>query len=659
MNYRTLIDLCIILLFTTLFFGNLIFVNYISHWDFSTIPFSTSFEPSSLIFGYSRNIGTPFSTILQPGINVIDYILYFLVKDYSVNLGIFIYLLIYEVGLYYLVRSLYDSKYSIFSLPIGVLNPAIFNLLADTPIALYLAFFPLFLALYIKARMSKTKPSLYYLLLFLPLGVTSVYGPVVVSIMFTIVLVEIYALTKKNFNLKRTISLITMVIAAFTLIHLNVLLNYQEVLQSTFYNGIVPSNGVIQFNALQIFTFNSTLKYEQIFYELLPGRFSSVYQIFLLSIFVLGTFFSILRKNSLILIMEILIVAILSYAYDPLIYNLFTFIFPVLNHVDPFEYTPLISVLFTLLFYETCSYKFPGTLKYVSNKVNWKRLKSATKYIQKGSLSVFVILIVISVSVFFPYFSASWSGQVGSQNIQHVYKLASNDSGVTLFVPSSYAVLFNYSIKSYDILGVKYSTAHDTQSPFYVYPKEWIAPSITSYEPEYSNLYAALYSGNKTEFQNLTQLLQISNIVYFNNNSYVGSFNSPYIKTISDLLNITGFTIDYNLSGKVYILSNPNLSLSYNIQVSNYSLIIHLFNDTNIVNTNIPYSSGYTSNYGKILDNNGLISIYSNNVLPRQLVITSKVGSYNAISFYSSSILIFLPIFVLIIYQVKKNSRSK
>ncbi|BBG25938.1 hypothetical protein [Sulfuracidifex tepidarius] len=644
------LDYIIVSVINFIIFRELLFNGYLDYGDFSTAPsFALNLNPLGEITGVTNNLGSSIGVSFSgPFTTLTLALLLLLFKSYYLNIFNFLYIMFFSYGLIYLSKTFTESKIiSLISGIFGTYNGAVFNQFSWLPTAMFLIFLPWFLAFYYKYRIS-CKKFKYYILSILSIGFASLYGPSIPALFVTLLGIEIYSWSL-NGNIISSIKNITLILISFIIYHLNVILSFDstyKIVSNSFFPG-----ETLKFSLVQILTFQVTMPWENLFKILLNYlHFTTLYTLYIFIIliyFIISVVLLSIWKKTFPLLLGILYIPLLGYQTNLLfMYTILGHISPAFVGIDPYEYDPLIAILYSVVLSNLIVYK------------NEKRIYNILlKYI-----SIFAVVIIVISSIMV----AIAEYQVTSYTYSHidvpsgfVKAYRSVDNEIYMTVPTTYSLGFNYTVRNYSIFYGSPYFRPISVSFYWQFPSGFILyqnpVNINSISPLLVKMFNAYSENNSTEFRIIANEIGLKYIIWFNLSKMPLGFwpSYPYswdINNLSKLIQISGFSLYEKYGNSVAILENPNI-LSYNISNNGIGYIIHAQkSNINKIITAIPYGSGYITlqqNGIKLGDKGGMLTISFRNNLEDNILVIPKTAIYNLITVLGSILYITLLLFYL------------
>jgi len=607
---KLFLSIIVVLIVDFILFGSLLLHKNIIQQDFQSIPGFIKLSPLQILAGFSYTAFDPFKSVDNPGFNLLFLSFIYLFHGYAENVLAYINLVLYSMGiLYFLTRFSTPTKALIGSL-IAVMSPALPGLLLDSPFALYIAPIPFFLGFYYDYRILN-KSLLRLLVGGIILSFTSIYGPTIVTIFIFLISIELSEIfTRRNYDLVKGFTATSFTIILFILFHISPLIDRGAYISSYGKLGApIP-----KYNIVQILSFHAMYAPENFFYTVLTLNTAIIISSFFIALFIFFIIIQTLHKDLFSLLLILFIMAVLSYQSNYLfLFQIFSNSFSIFNHVDPIEYNPLLS-----LWLGIAVARFPESIfkSIYESKMNGIEIRKLHSFTHKSRMQLsercrskerMVYLVVLSILISLSIFSGlvtaqslwgSWVNIRIPEFIKNVYNVTSSANGVTIFIPTTAIIDFNYLQRSFDVIGTKNTVTAIPSMIFYVWPPSWVGPPEFQGLDPYSRLYSALEAENQSLFLSLSKKLDIEYIVYFPPsvlNKGFGAWGLPYfggfyLPNVSEVEVATGFRLFLNISGQAYILKNPNyidcfkmywrgiaLYISVNKTVKNISLPLYSY----------------------------------------------------------------------------------
>ncbi|WP_409366450.1 hypothetical protein ACI49J_02275 [Metallosphaera sp. D4-4] len=563
----------------------------------------------------------------------------------------------------------------ILSTLMGGLNPGTIAVIVDSPTTLYVAPIPWFIAFYYKYRINtgRRKDLLYSLV---PLTILGIYGPPIPSLIGSLLSIEIFSILRRGvfkMNIKYIIKYIIsplVVLLYFSLVHVNTLYlvlshgsqlsMYQTAVNIFFHGSYSHSFNLIQ----ELELYFALTKSGSTFYNLLsswaPPIVSELYISALIIFIVLGLVYLIRRKIYFPIIFAGIILALASYESNYLgIFSLVHETLPIFSGIDPYEYGPMIGLLFPLIISNLSGPK----LKVEKNIVHILLISS-------------IFMIGVSGTIAGIDFAIIWHPISVPTSLEMAYNelySGSNGKSVLILPPN---IRFPFSIYTLNF-SQDFTSAIPNYPPpyFFSIPKgDTITISdIPSSDNPYTSLYLALISENLSGTMYYSRELDIGKILLVNPSVFIGYGNVIYVSN-STPLNITSvseaLTIYVYYVPRLNFFNNPNFTILYSNnqlaviginQTSVYSFrilwygieIVPLTNTTKVVT---PVGAGTSSvimapykqaNYG------GQLEVMSESPM-KSFVISSYYVVFNAISYIVIIVLYLYLIFPVLGHLVKR-----
>ncbi|AAY81209.1 hypothetical protein [Sulfolobus acidocaldarius] len=630
--------LVILIILDTVLFHSLISFDYKAYWDYTTIPYFIKLSPTYIfnsMIGITQNVGTPFNIVFSPGLMLV-FTLFLLLGNLGIGLYYFLYILSYSVGVYYLTKTLSnDDMISLMGGLIGTINPGVMNIIVDTPGALYLAFLPWFIGLYYRYRSLRKKKYLYALSF--PLALSSVYGPTIVALGISVISLETYFLVRNRTRIREEVFVagkaILSTVLFFLLSHFNAIFDINYTVNMLMDYSIPPK--IPGFNIVDVLTYNTALGYQRVFQNVSTILFGNAYlEIFnylLIAYSVLCIISLLNRKVEGIFPLTFLILSlgVMSYSSNYLgLYSLFQSIFPILTHVNPAEYTVLLSIFYS---------------------VSTAYLKELLNFPYRLLLPVMVILLVIiSIIPMSLFLNSMWTPVTVPQEFIQTYNSL---NGLVLFVPSVYAINFNYYpyVNSDEQFPIWFTVTF-----FSMYPNYSIVPVPPIPKQPYYQLVYSLYAGNKTEFMQLAMESGLKYVVWFNSSTYKNydvrfAFLSKEL-SLQELINTTGFNIYKSIGRQVVILQSP-YQVNLSLEERPFGFLIQFNNHSSFITTPLVYRNDYIlfSN-GELVNDKGFLAVKTNG---SSVFITSWYAIINLLN--EIVVVVLLILTALLIFRKRKN----
>ncbi|BCU66581.1 hypothetical protein HS7_00180 [Sulfolobales archaeon HS-7] len=551
-------------------FHQLLFNSYIAHFDFSTTPQFIKVPPPLLqLAGFSYSFPYPFGNEFAPGITILSVSFYIVFGNFSTNVISFLALYVFSYGLFYLSSRFTDKALLITVL--CLLTPAVLNDVNDAPLTLYLWSLPLFTGLYLQGRV---KGSLSLVLSSLiPLTLSSAYGPYILSLLASIIAVELYV-----HKLKGLYSF-PLALGTFSISHINLILNYSSAVHSLFVNPGVPEH-FRNYTIIQSLTYLEplsppTLAFPgQLYYTIIPKSLFliSFWGYLILSVILL--YFAFSRNKYFSLIFLILVLAIMGYGSNYLgVYSVLEHTFPFFMNVSPYEYEPLISMWIAIALSEILGFGRASIPLWTT-------------------LTLMIVLSSVTGAVMIQYLSSAWSDVHIPKQFENAYVQLKNSSGTIMVIPQEFVIQFKFDPTNYTLFGRTFYMPGSPPNPFYNFP-----PSFEIY-PSNSPLCCALEDGNYTKFDSCADNLDLEYVLYINRTAFIDEAGSSFMPTLDQVLDATHFVIYRNYSGEVYILENPNYTESFEVKPEVNGLLITGVNAKSVI-------SRFYSGYSVMKKNNG------------------------------------------------------
>ncbi|ABP95967.1 hypothetical protein HA72_1813 [Metallosphaera sedula] len=671
-KYSNYIDIIIIVI-TFLVFHGLLLNGYIGYLDTATYPpfVHATFQLSSLL-GISSS--PPIFTIeLNPGLTLLESVLILLFHNFGLNLFLFIYILIWMLGIRQLASVFTRNKILvILSTLAGGLNPATIAVIMDSPITLYVAPLPWFIAFYYRYRIiTASRKDLLYSLV--PLTILGVYGPPIPSLMGSLLSIEIFSIVKNKGMFNKGIRYVTpplIVLLFFSLVHINTLYlilshgsqvsTYVSAVNMFFHGNFPHSFNLVQELELSF----DMIRSGPIFYNLLsswaPPIVSELYILVLIGFIILGLIYLIKSKIYFPVIFSSIILALASYESNYLgIFSLLHETLPIFSGVDPYEYGPMVGLLFPLI---------------IAN------LSGSKHRIEKNLSHILVLFSIFMIGVASVVagidFSIIWHPISVPSSFATAYEklyAGSNGKEILILPPNT---KFPFSMYTYN-----FSPDFSQAIPYYPPPNFFSVPkgdtiviaNIPATDNPYTLLYIALISGNLSGIIHYSKELDVGKLLVVNPSVFSGYEDVNYGPNASSL-NISSLSTAFssyifyvprleffNNSNFTVLYSNNQLEVIGINQTSVYSFrilwygieIMPLTNTTTVVT---PVGAGTSSvimapykqaNYG------GQLEVMSESPM-KSFVISSYYVIFNAISYIVIIVLYLYLIFPVLGHLVKR-----
>ncbi|MGC8558895.1 MAG: hypothetical protein ACP5NC_07915 [Nitrososphaeria archaeon] len=598
-----------------LLFYELLLNGYIAMHDFSTIPsfINPSYMIPQVLTGTSLTVNA-FGVQLSPAFSVLTAIFLFIFRSYAYNALAFTVLLVYTLGTYYFFSQFSTKLMAFAGSAFALLFIGLLNVVIDSPFGLYIWFLPLTMGLYYKFRISGKLA--YLLAAGVPVALSNVYGPAIPSLVFSLFAIELYFLVESRILPKFIKGLLSgaFLVLVIVVTHLSAFIYSQGIVSSldrTVYASLTPG-----FSLVQDLISQAVYPWEQYQYQYLPHSIFSAYSILLVVLAVILIWNLVSGKRFLPLFFLIAFAGLLSYSYNYLgIYSAFNYLhMSILNHIDPFEYDPVIGLWFGMAI---ASFKLPG--------------RKAVRAVVKIVLPVIIAtLVLISGAFFVQSLTGIWSPVNVPQSYVRVYRELHNAQGVIITVPSTPSIETPFYQKTLHLFGTSVIYDAMPSSIYYFVPPGWMGEPESGSNPPYSTMYTYLYSGNSTGFKELAQRLDIEYIVYIPPSSMLGDFGSGYLN-LAPLESITGFEPVTNYSD-IVLLKNPYFQNNYSMTISWGKITVNFMKPLTRFVSPFPQGEQLQSYPAtNITTINGLIAFTSISSISK-IVITSKTVMYNEIS---------------------------
>ncbi|QKQ99444.1 hypothetical protein GWK48_02690 [Metallosphaera tengchongensis] len=665
--FQKYLDVIVIFLVTFLVFHELLLNYYVSYFDMSTNPpfVDTSFNPSIL----TGVINSPpiFSINLNPGLNVFEALFSLLFGGYGINLVYFIYLLFFALGLRQLGLVFTEKRvFTTLGALIGLLNPGTISVIIDSPLTLYVAPIPWFVAFYYKYRVI-TWDRRDFLLSLAPLTVLGVYGPPIPALIVSLLSVELFSLIKRGSGeLLNTLTSSTKVLLFFSFTHINVLylvlshgsqVSSYSFAEEYFFNGGYDR----AFNLLQevsLLVSSKVLFFYSLSDRWFPSAILYIFSWLFILLFVAGTINFILKREFFPLIFAGFLLSLVSYENNYLgVYNLVHKFIPIFSGVDPYEYTPLIAMLYTLVVVNLSK----GDL------VNPKHLLN---HIRRVVLVTVVILVSIAGFVSTVDFAMIWHQfEVPNYVIQTYDELYnSGKGGSVLILPPVIKIPLSKYFLNLTVLGFSYTAPYSPGINVFTYSDNAITiDSLGSPQSPYTFLYFYLLSGNISGVQFYSKELDVRSILWANSSLFFGyaqvftthlNSSSPsgvyaaltsfvyYIPEVS-VFNNSNFSIIYKNNN--FLVIKVNTPPAYEVKEEWYGVKIIPEERTNSIITPVGEGTGAIVFGYKQVNYNGQLEVVSSSGI-RPFIITSYSVIFNIISEF-----LIVLFYIYLIYSIYKD----